>query len=122
MANRPHTPEDMAARREQVRSLTAQGLTAALIAQRMGISARTVIRDRMALGIGKEESRRRMTEEEQDRALELLTDGASYSETARTIGFSVMSVRRRFPGYGMPAGYWWATEVRKMNAAERKTA
>lgn len=38
-----------------------------------------------------------------DAALELLQDGASYTEVRRTTGISVTTLRRTFPGYGMTA-------------------
>lgn len=88
-----------AKRREQVVELTRAGLSAPQIADRLGIATRTVQRHRVAAGIAQPPARH-LTPAQIHRARQLLDDGASYKEVARTIGCANKSVRYRFPGRG----------------------
>ena len=76
-----------------------EGLSAAQIAVRLKVNPRTVSRWRVAMGIAKPPAIL-LTAEEKVRALDLLTDGASYNEVARTIGRCAPTIARHFPGYG----------------------
>ncbi|UZT28743.1 helix-turn-helix DNA binding protein [Nocardia phage NS-I] len=97
-------------RRSEVRRLRRAGKTVAQVAETLGVARETVSRDLKALGMGTPV--RRVSAEDWARAEALLDDGASYSEAARTIGVAVSTVRNRYPGRGMPAGWWWANELK----------
>ena len=89
----------VAERRERIAELTRQGLSARQIAEIMHLTTRSVVRARKALGIAAPAAVH-MTEDQLRRAAELLADGASYSEVARTLGRSVQCIANRFPGQG----------------------
>lgn len=91
-------PDLFAQRREQIVALTRRGWTARQIANRLGISMRTVVRHRVAAGIGRP-GPREFTARETLRAIELLDDGASYAEVARTLGRGQKAVMNNAPGY-----------------------
>lgn len=91
-------PEVFAQRRIQIVTLTKQGRTAREIADQLGVTPRTVVRHRKAAGISKP-GPREFTARETLRAIELLDDGASYSEVARTLGRGYKAVRNNAPGY-----------------------
>ena len=90
--------EETNARRDRVTQLTRQGHTAKQIANLLGVTPRTVTRDRAARGIT-QPIHPRVTETEFARAKEMLDDGASYEEVARTLHRSHTAFRHRFPGY-----------------------
>ena len=90
--------EETNARRDRVTQLTRQGHTAKHIAALLGITPRTVTRDRAARGIT-QPTPPRITETEFARAKAMLEDGASYDEVARTLGRATTAFRHRFPGY-----------------------
>ncbi|WAB09226.1 helix-turn-helix DNA binding domain protein [Gordonia phage LittleMunchkin] len=92
-------------RAERVAEMTRAGLTAAQIADRLKVTVRTVQRDRMRTGTN-DHSPPRWSSALLDRARTLLDDGASYRETARTLGVDPSNLRRRLPGYGWPPGQW----------------
>lgn len=81
------------------RRLHNEGLSAAQIALRLDINPRTVSRWRVAMGIAKPPVVL-LSAEEKKRALDLLTDGASYNEVARTLGRSTQCISHALPGYG----------------------
>ena len=91
-------PEETNARRDRVTQLTRQGHTAKHIANLLGVTPRTVTRDRAARGIT-QPTPPRVTQDEFDRAHAMLDDGASYEEVARTLRRSHTAFRRRLPGY-----------------------
>lgn len=91
-------PELVAWRRRQVVALTRQGRTAREIANAIGITPRSVVRHRAAAGISKP-GPREFTARETLRAIELLEDGASYAEVARTLGRGPKAVMNNAPGY-----------------------
>ena len=93
------TREQLDERRHQVEALTRQGHSAEHIANILGVSAMTVIRDRRATGIGQTPPQP-LTAEQVDQARRLLDDGCSYRETARTVECSQSALHRRFPGKG----------------------
>jgi DNA-binding CsgD family transcriptional regulator len=87
------------ARREEVARLTHLGLSCQQIAAAMHVTARTVHRDRAAVGIT-EQPYQPFTEAEYRRAEQLLDEGCSYNEVARTLGRNPRCIRRHFPGRG----------------------
>ncbi|URM86147.1 helix-turn-helix DNA-binding protein [Gordonia phage BiggityBass] len=92
-------------RAERVARLTRQGLSAADIAAQLRVTVRTVVRDRQRTGVcGKLPPR--LSDEKLAQARQLLADGASYREAARTVGCDPANLRRRLPGYGWPPGQW----------------
>jgi IS30 family transposase len=92
--------EETNERRDRVTELTRQGLTAKQIAEQLGVTERTISRDRAARGIT-QPTAPRVTESEFARAKEMLDDGASYEEVARTLRRSHTAFRHRFPGYSL---------------------
>lgn len=82
-----------------LRQMHNEGMTTAQIAVRLKVNPRTISRWRVAMGIAKPPAVR-LTAEEKRHALDLLTDGASYNEVARTIGRCAPTIARHFPGYG----------------------
>jgi transposase len=90
---------DLELRRERVAAMTAAGMTAAVIAEALHVTPRTVIRDRRALGISK--PRPEIVPAEKWHAAEaLIDDGASICEAARTVGIGQVTANRHFPGRG----------------------
>ena len=102
--------ERQAWRREQVRIQTRDGRSAADIAVALRVTERTVQRDRGALGIA-QPTHERISAEKLARAEELLDDGCSYKEAARTVGISTWAITHYFPGRG-----WTPGEVGQWNA------
>lgn len=100
----------IAERRKLVTELTAQGWTLDQIAARLNVTPRTVARDREETGILRPYPPR-FTDEEQRRAQELLDDGYSIVETARTLNRSVDTIGRRFRGQG-----WTLAEIGQFNS------
>ena len=88
-----------AQRRAAVRDLLAQGFDEARIAEQLHVSTRTVQRDRHALGLSHHQ-RWVWTADQLWLARNLLEDGATYAEVARTIGCTWRVVRGKLPGYG----------------------
>ena len=84
--------------RDLIVEWTRAGLTAPQIADRLGISDRTVVRVRRARGISQRTAR--YTDAEVAQIVALLERGASYREVARTTGHAPDHIARRWPGYG----------------------
>jgi transposase len=94
------TREARAARREQVARLTRSGHSATDIAFILGVSIRTVTRNRALAGLTVGYIRPSEPSEEQLAAAKaMLLDGACYPEVARTLGFSATTWRKRIPGF-----------------------
>lgn len=74
------------------------------IADALKVSPRTVQRHRRSAGIAK--PFRRVPEADFAVAQQMLDDGASYEEAARTVGCSAHAIAGRFPGRG-----WTQLEV-----------
>ena len=110
MANR----EGQAARREDVLRLTAEGWPAHEIARRLGVTERTVRRDRVVLGIA--QVCPRVTPEQERLIAALVEDGAPFREIARTVGVSAEAIRHRHPGRG-----WTPAQVAAHGALMRRT-
>ena len=90
--------EETNARRDRVTQLTRQGHTAKQIGELLGVTKRTVARDRTATGCAQPKAPL-LTQDELERAHAMLEDGASYEEVARTLHRSHTAFRHRFPGY-----------------------
>ena len=86
-------------RRPIVAEYVRQGLDNQQIATQLGVSERTVIRDKRALGLAAPVIPP-LPPEKWVEAKQLLDEGAPYSEVARTIGRSWQRVQHRFPGMG----------------------
>ncbi|TDL05989.1 helix-turn-helix domain-containing protein [Mycobacterium paragordonae] len=89
--------EDRVARDERILALTRAGHSLTQIADFLGISPRTVHRVRYRNGLV-QPTAPRLTDDELRTAKQLLADGASYSEVARTLGRSMEGVRSRCLG------------------------
>lgn len=103
----------IAERRAEIVRLTKAGHSAAEIAKRLGVTTRTVHRQRRTGGCAKPMPNW-MTDDEIRRAEALLDDGASYSEVARTLGRTAQSIGERFPGRGYSKAQ--ANEMRRLKA------
>lgn len=78
--------------------MTRTGYTAREIATRLGVTMRTIQRDRHALGItGPPQTP--LTAAEHARARALLADGASYREVGRTLGRNPDTIAHHYPGH-----------------------
>lgn len=100
---------------EQVVELTREGMSAAQIAERFGCTARSVQRARARAGITKQ-ARQPYSAEVRAQAAQMLDDGASCAEVARTLGVFYQTVRRAwFPGRA-----WTKSQVWEHNSALRQ--
>lgn len=93
------TTEAKQHRRNTIVELTKQGYSATEIASQLGITKRSVVRNRRAAGISRPGANL-ITETELAAARQLLEDGASYGEVGRTLGRSQSSIAAHLPGYG----------------------
>jgi len=98
----------------QVLERTRKGQSAPQIADDLGCCARTVHRARVRLNIGKP-SATPVTAEQIEKMRQLLDDGASRCETARTLGVSPKTVNRHFPGRK-----WTREQANEMSSAIQK--
>ena len=101
-------------RREQVTTMTRRGMTADQIAETLGITARTVLRHRVAAGIA-QPAPMRVTDAQWQTAERMLQDGCSLAEIARTIGADPKTIATHFPGRG-----WTKQQVGEWRAFMRK--
>jgi DNA-binding NarL/FixJ family response regulator len=93
------TVEEMRDRWDRVLDLSRRGVPIEQIAEQLGISVTHVSRIRARQRKSKQ-SRRSFTAEEIVIIEEMLNDGCSYAEVARTINRAPKSIRRRWPGRG----------------------
>lgn len=91
--------EDRAERLRIVKSMTLAGYPRDKIADRAGCSPRQVTRDRHALGISQRPPNAPLTDQQLAFAQQLLDDGCSRAEVARTLGVYESTIRRRFPNH-----------------------
>jgi DNA-binding NarL/FixJ family response regulator len=104
----------VAERQAVVVDLTREGWTADAIAARLGVTQRTVFRDRQKMHISRPRSKP-WTEQEQRRAQELIDDGYSLMEVARTLHRHVVTVTNHgFKGQG-----WTAEQTGQYNALRK---
>lgn len=87
-------------RRDRIAELTSQGLSASQIAEIVGIHKRNVVVARRARGIAQNPRVCTLSDTEKTLAADLLADGASVVEVARTLGRSAHTIYRHFPGRG----------------------
>jgi IS30 family transposase len=92
------SPAAAAERRAHIVELHNLNVSTAEIATRMGITPRSVMRARAAAGLTKPQPTP-FTIEEYYAAQEMLDDGASYHEVARTLGRWPGTIKKRLPGY-----------------------
>ncbi|QBI98764.1 helix-turn-helix DNA binding protein [Mycobacterium phage Bobby] len=85
-------------RRVQIAKLIRQGLTNKEVAQIVGVTDRTVNRARERKGLKKPQPPR-ISEETLSAGYQMLLDGCSYAEVARTLGHSRDTWRRKLPGF-----------------------
>ena len=78
--------------------LTRQGYSAEHIARLLGITTRSVVRNRRKAGIAQPPAPY-LSDAELATAQTLLEDGASYGEVGRTLGRSQSAIANRLPGY-----------------------
>lgn len=95
----PWASEDAARRRRLVAELTLLGKSAREIAEDLGVTTRTVQRDRKHMQVAKRHTPP-LTEEEYARAEQMLNEGCSYAEVARTLKRCKGTIERHFPGRG----------------------
>lgn len=96
---RKANPSTRAERLQLVSDLTWEGWTLDAIAARLNVTPRTVSRDREELKIARPWPSR-FTDDEHRRAQDLLDDGYSLEEVARTLGRNVETIAKRFRGRG----------------------
>lgn len=92
---------------DRVIAATEQGMGRAETAALVGCSKSTVTRVRRMHGLAKPWTP--LTDEQLTRAEQLLDDGASFAEVARTIGTTASAICKRFPGRGwshQECGLW----------------
>lgn len=89
----------IAERRRRVAELTRTGMTLRQVAKAVGVTRRTVSRDRVALGITKPPPPP-WTQAEDDRALQLLADGCSLRDVSDTLDRNYEAVCYRFRHLG----------------------
>lgn len=98
---------------ERIADLTRRGWTARAIAEELGVTARTVSRHRQAQGVAQPPAPR-YSPDVRAKAEQLLDDGASYREVARTLGLSQDRAPRWFPGRG-----WTSSQANELRALYR---
>lgn len=83
-------------RKRRTAEMTRAGHTASEIAGRLGVTVRTVVRDRAEMGVAQKPSRIEWTADMAATADALVGDGAPLAEVARTLGVSVKVIYRRY--------------------------
>ena len=113
---------DIEERRERVAAMTRQGHTARHIAVALGVTERTVGRDRAAMGVAQPVPIP-VTEAQMSRAYTLLVDGCSYADAARTVGLHPRTVIHHLPGYGWTPEYVreWARFIQQSGRVALRT-
>lgn len=103
----------------------AVGMSARQIAERFGVTTRTVVRWRNRMNVTHMPAHEAHSPEDRELARRLLEDGCSFHETARTVGASDATVRGWFPD--IPA--WTkkqasehAAFIRRMNRTTERNA
>lgn len=91
--------ERIAERNDVIVELTRRGWSAERIAEKLGITPRTVARVRVRSGVALPKPPL-MTGDELEMARALLEDGWSYNETGRRLGRHAHTLSRHLPGYG----------------------
>lgn len=98
--NRNDMPEDVEQRTQTVARLTRAGWSAEDIASELGVASRTVWRHRKRAGLSQGPAVP-LTQEQEARAYDMLfVQRASLNETARTLGCSEKTLKKRWPEAG----------------------
>ena len=97
--NGGYITERVTERREQVATMTRQGMTAREIGEALGVTPETVARHRVAAGVAQPVAAR-VTDAQWQIAERLLDDGCSCAEVGRTIGVNGNTISDHFPGRG----------------------
>ena len=100
-----------------VERMTRSGHSAPQIAEQLGCTSRTVQRARVRLGIAQPAATAYPTDV-WDMAQQMIQDGCSHKEVARTLGIAATTIGRRFPGTGwtkQQGAEWWG-QVRRLAA------
>lgn len=100
------------AHRSAVERMTREGFTARQISEELGITRRTVQRNRTAAGVAQPRGRP-FDSVEHERILEMLEDGVSIPEIARTIGRSRDVLWRRYKGLSKGKSLCDSIELRR---------
>lgn len=107
------TQEAVRERRETIARMTREGQSATQIANQLGITKRSVVRNRRAAGVSAGPCYPPIPDDQLAFAKALLDEGASYAEAAASIGRDYKCLTKRFPGYGWTKSQ--AMEYRWMN-------
>lgn len=111
------TRADMDARRDRIAALTRQGMTAAQIAEMLGVTTKTVFVARAKRNCRVAPTPRPFTAAEIARAEALFDDGCSCAEVARTIGRDPSVVWHRWPDRA-----WTLKQASQMGVLARQAA
>jgi DNA invertase Pin-like site-specific DNA recombinase len=107
-----------------VRELSAEGLKDAAIAERIGVSSRTVLRIRKQLGLSAANPRTswRATPEWKEEVQRLLDEGWSVAEIIRHTGNTHCTIKRHFPdaGWDPQTSGSYALSIAKANRELRR--
>lgn len=87
------------ATRERIVGLSLTGVPVTHLAARFGVSATSISVWRKAAGVARP-ANQKLSTEQLELAEQLLEDGCSYAEVARTVGVTPPCLMRRFPGRG----------------------
>jgi len=104
-------------------TLQRTGATAAVIAERLGVTPRTVVRLRSRHGVAQPYARHAPVNDEwKARVKDLLDDGASISDVCRTLDTTHDTVKRYFPdaGWTKTMASHYARAVRTANETLRR--
>jgi IS30 family transposase len=102
---------------ERLRALANDGLSIIQIAEAMGVTTRTVSRQKRAIGISRPKPESRPLEEWAPKAARLFDEGYSQQSVAELTGVCCQTVSRHFPGRGWTRHQTgqYVTEVRRLN-------
>lgn len=103
----------------KIAALTRQGHTANDIAVQLRITPRTVVRHRARAGVAKTRAPF-ITDAQLAQARQLMEDGCSREETARTVGISVASLTHHIPEFPLWSRAEASTYARACREARRK--
>lgn len=114
-------------RSPEFKEMQRQGLSAAQIADRMGVTQRTVTRWRKNAGLTQplpENVGRPVAGERLDAAAEMLADGAPYQEVCRTLRMNGRTVRKYFPGisWSKEEAGQFAAQIHRIKSEARRNA
>lgn len=106
---------------ERLRIMINEGCTIAQIAEAMGVTTRTINRQKRSIGLSNPRPTSRPLEEWAHKAAQLLTEGYSLRSVSELTGIGRTTLSRHFPGQGWTkhqVGHY-AAEVRRLNQLPR---